>query len=167
VRQLRGKDRLGRGAAVKSHASENLRARTADADQVVKSACPYCAVGCAQNVFVNGGRVVQIGGDPDAPHSRGRLCAKGAATLQLTTGDAREQHVLYRRSHGTEWERADLETAMEMVADRFVATRREGWEWERDGRRTRRCISIATLGGATLDNEERARNPRSACLAEA
>jgi formate dehydrogenase major subunit len=153
-RLLRGADRMGRGAAARSPATAALRPRTATADRVVKSVCPYCAVGCAQNVFVKDDRVIQIEGDPDAPHSRGRLCPKGSATLQLTTGDARETHVLYRRPHGTDWERLDLETAMEMVADRFVATRRDGWEWESDGKRTRRCMSIAALGGATLDNEE-------------
>jgi formate dehydrogenase major subunit len=154
LRQLRGPDRLGRGAAVKSRGSGELQARTAGADRVVKSVCPYCAVGCAQNVFVKDDRVVQIEGDPDAPHSRGRLCPKGSATLQLTTGSSREQHVLYRRPHGTDWERLDLQTAMEMIADRMVATRRQGWEWETEGNRTRRCMSIAALGGATLDNEE-------------
>jgi formate dehydrogenase major subunit len=154
LRQLRGPDRLGRGAAVKSRGSRELQARTAGADRVVKSVCPYCAVGCAQNVFVKDDRVVQIEGDPDAPHSRGRLCPKGSATLQLTTGSSREQHVLYRRPHGTEWERLDLQTAMDMIADRMVATRREGWEWESEGDRSRRCMSIAALGGATLDNEE-------------
>jgi formate dehydrogenase major subunit len=154
LRQLRGPDHLGRGAAVKSRGSRQLQARTSAADRVVKSVCPYCAVGCAQNVFVKDDRVVQIEGDPDAPHSRGRLCPKGSATLQLTTGSSREQHVLYRRPYGTEWERLDLQTAMEMIADRMVATRREGWEWEAEGNRTRRCMSIAALGGATLDNEE-------------
>jgi formate dehydrogenase major subunit len=154
LRQLRGADRLGLGAAVMSRRSQELRPRTADADRVVKSVCPYCAVGCAQNVYVKDGRVVQIEGDPDAPHSRGRLCPKGSATLQLTTGSSREQHVLYRRPHATDWERLDLETAMDMVVDRVIATRREGWEAERDGSRTRRCMSIAALGGATLDNEE-------------
>jgi formate dehydrogenase major subunit len=154
LRQLRGPDKLGRGAAVKSRASDRLQARTHTADRVVKSVCPYCAVGCAQNVFVTDDQVVQIEGDPDAPHSRGRLCPKGSATLQLTTGSSREQHVLYRRPHGTDWERLDLETAMNMVADRMVATRRQGWQWEREERRVRRCMSIAALGGATLDNEE-------------
>jgi formate dehydrogenase major subunit len=154
LRQARGKDRLGRGAAVKSRGSKQLVARTADADRVVKSVCPYCAVGCAQNVYVKDDRVVQIEGDPDAPHSRGRLCPKGAATLQLTTGSSREQRVLYRRPHGTEWESLSLERAMEMIAERIVETRREGWEWEQEGSRTRRCMSIAALGGATLDNEE-------------
>jgi len=139
---------------VKSKRTAALTPRTANSDRVVKSVCPYCAVGCAQNVYVKDDRVVQIEGDPDAPHSRGRLCPKGSATLQLTTGDAREKHVLYRRPHGTDWERLELETAMDMVADRIVATRREGWEWESDDARTRRCMSIAALGGATLDNEE-------------
>jgi formate dehydrogenase major subunit len=154
LRQLTGPDRLGRGAAVKSSGSDALRPRTANADRVVKSVCPYCAVGCGQNVFVRDGKVVQIEGDPDAPHSRGRLCPKGSASLQLTTGTARRRHVLYRGPHGTEWEQLDLETAMEMIVDRVLATRAEGWEWEHDGRRTRRCMSIAALGGATLDNEE-------------
>ncbi len=154
IRQLTGRDRLGRGAAVESPHSARLRARTADADRVVGSVCPYCAVGCAQNVYVRDGRVIQIEGDPDAPHSRGRLCPKGSATLQLTPGSARERRVLYRPPHATEWQPLDLDTAMDMVAERVIAERREGWQWELDGNRTRRCMSIAALGGATLDNEE-------------
>ncbi|MCW3029953.1 MAG: formate dehydrogenase, partial [Solirubrobacterales bacterium] len=154
LRQLRGEDRLGRGAAVRSPRTASLRPRTVDSDRVVKSVCPYCAVGCAQNVYVKDDKVVQIEGDPDAPHSRGRLCPKGSATLQLTTGEARERHVLYRRPYGTGWERLGLDEAMDMVADKFVQTRVDGWEWESDDARTRRCMSIAALGGATLDNEE-------------
>jgi formate dehydrogenase major subunit len=154
LRQLRGPDRSGRGAAVTSKATQRVRPRTVDADRVVKSVCPYCAVGCAQNVYVEDDKVIQIEGDPDAPHSRGRLCPKGAATKQLTTGDARERFVLHRRPHGTDWERLDLATAMDMVADRVVAERRRGWEQEHEGATTRRCMSVAALGGATLDNEE-------------
>src|SRR6202034_2083706 len=154
LRQLRGEDRLGRGAAVKSAASSARRPRTVQADRVLKSVCPYCAVGCAQNVYVKDGKVVQIEADPDAPHSRGRLCPKGSATLQLTTGDSRERFVLYRRPFGTEWERLDLETAMDRVVTRALESRPNGWEWEHEGERTRRCLSIAALGGATLDNEE-------------
>ncbi|MBT0769643.1 molybdopterin-dependent oxidoreductase [Kineosporia sp. J2-2] len=129
--------------------------RTATADRVVKSVCPYCAVGCAQDVYVKDERVVQIEGDPDSPVSRGRLCPKGSATLQLTTGDARERHVLYRRPHASDWERLDLGTALEMVADRVIESRRQGWQWDdEDGRRVRRTMGVASLGGATLDNEE-------------
>jgi len=153
-RQLAGTDRLGLGAATKTARSAALRPRTATADKTVKSVCPYCAVGCAQNVFVSGEKVVQIEGDPDSPVSRGHLCPKGSASLQLTTGDARQYQVLYRRPGGTGWESLDLDTAMDMIADRVIDARRQGWEWEHDGRRTRRTMGFASLGGATLDNEE-------------
>jgi formate dehydrogenase major subunit len=169
-RQATGTDRLGRGAAVKSEASARLTARTASADKVVKSVCPYCAVGCGQDVYVTGvaggevggvaggevdrARVVQIEGDPDSPVSRGRLCPKGSASLQLTTGSARRYEVLYRRPHGTDWEPLGLDEAMDMIADRVIASRRAGWQWAVDGKRVRRTLGFASLGGATLDNEE-------------
>jgi formate dehydrogenase major subunit len=153
-RQLTGSDRLGRGAAAKSRASSALAPRTQTADKVVKSICPYCAVGCGQNVYVAGEKVTQIEGDPDSPISRGRLCPKGSASLQLTTGSARQYQVLYRRPHGSDWETLDLDTAMDMIADRVIRSRREGWQWESGGVRTRRTMGIASLGGATLDNEE-------------
>jgi formate dehydrogenase major subunit len=154
-RQLTGDDPLGRGAAAKSQHSASLRARTATADRVVKSICPYCAVGCAQDVYVSDGRVVQIEGDPDSPVSRGRLCPKGSASLQLTTGSARRHQVLYRPPHGADWQEIDLDTAMDMVVDRVIRTRADTWEWDTpDGSRVRRTLGLASLGGATLDNEE-------------
>jgi formate dehydrogenase major subunit len=163
-RQLTGTDRRGLGAAAKSNRPRVARTSTADA--VVKSVCPYCAVGCGQNVYVkedrggSGGthpprkKVTQIEGDPDSPVSRGRLCPKGSASLQLTTGGSREYKVKYRRPFGTKWEDLDLDTAMDMIADRVLDARRQGWQWEVDGSRTRRTLGFASLGGATLDNEE-------------
>jgi len=139
---------------VKSEASEKLTSRLETADRVVKSICPYCAVGCGQNVYVRDGQVTQIEGDPDSPISRGRLCPKGAASLQLTTGSAREYKVRYRRPHGREWEDLPIERAVDMIADRVIASRRKGWQWEVDGVRVRRTLGFAHLGGATLDNEE-------------
>ena len=125
-RQLKGADPLGRGAAAKSGQSARLDSRTRSADKVVKSVCPYCAVGCGQNVYVKDAKVVQIEGDPDSPVSRGRLCPKGSASLQLTTGEARQYQVLYRRPHGTDWEPLDLDTAMDMIADRVIEAPPEG-----------------------------------------
>jgi len=154
IRQLTGKDRTGRAAAAKSRRSARLTPRTATADRVVKSICPYCAVGCGQDIYVKDDKVVQIEGDPDSPISRGRLCPKGSATLQLTTGSSRRHQVLYRPPHARDWQPLDLDTAMDMVADRVIATRRETWEDEHDGSSTNRTMGIASLGGATLDNEE-------------
>jgi len=154
VRQALDSDRTGRGSAAMSRATSELRPRTETADRVAKSICPYCAVGCGQNVYVKDEKVIQIEGDPDSPVSRGRLCPKGAASKQLVTGPGREYKVKYRRPHGRAWEELDLDTAMDMIADRVIATRRESFEWETDGKRTRRTLKISSLGGATLDNEE-------------
>src|SRR3954465_11826386 len=104
-RQLTGPDRTARAAAAKSDGSEKWHARTEDADKVVRSICPYCAVGCGQKVYVKDGRVTQIEGDPDSPISRGRLCPKGSASKQLVTSPSRVTEVRYRRPYGTEWER--------------------------------------------------------------
>jgi formate dehydrogenase major subunit len=154
-RQLTGTDPLGRGAAVESPRSKALSARTEQADSVARSVCPYCAVGCGQRVFVKDGEVVQIEGDPDSPISRGRLCPKGSASKSLVTSDRRQRRVLYRRPYGTEWESLDLETAVDMIADRVLAARDATWEEnDSDGRPLNRTLGISSLGGATLDNEE-------------
>jgi formate dehydrogenase major subunit len=132
-----------------------LPPRTQHADRVVKSVCPYCAVGCGQLVYVKDGEITDIEGDPDSPISEGCLCPKGAATRQLVTGSHRAQSVLYRRPSGTAWEPIALEAAMDRVAERVATTRDANWEAALpDGRAVRRTMAIAHLGGATLDNEE-------------
>jgi formate dehydrogenase major subunit len=155
LRQLRGRDRLGRGEAARSARSAALRPRTATADTVTRSVCPYCAVGCGQRVYVQDGRVTQIEGDPDSPISRGRLCPKGSASTSLVTSPHRQTTVLYRRPYATAWEPLDLDTAMDMIADRVISARRHGWQdADAQGRPLRRTTGFASLGGATLDNEE-------------
>jgi formate dehydrogenase major subunit len=153
-RQITGQDPLGRGESARSRWGAQVAPRTRDADRVVGSVCPYCAVGCGQRIYVKDDRVTQIEGDPDSPISRGRLCPKGSASLQLVQAPGRVTTVRYRRPHGTEWEDLDLDTALDMIADRVIETRRETWEWEQDDRRLRRTMGLASLGGATLDNEE-------------
>jgi formate dehydrogenase major subunit len=153
LRQL--KDPLGLREAARSARSEALEPRTKTADRVARSVCPYCAVGCGQRVFVKDEKVIQIEGDPDSPVSRGRLCPKGAASLGYVHSPLRETKVKYRRPHATRWEELDLETAMDMIADRIVATRAETWEdADAQGRPLNRTLGLALLGGATLDSEE-------------
>jgi formate dehydrogenase major subunit len=155
VRQLRSGDRFGRGTAVTSKQTRAITARTTTADRVVQSVCPYCAVGCGQRVYVKDEKVVQIEGDPDSPISRGRLCPKGSASEQLVNSPGRQLEVLYRAPRATEWQRLDLDTAIDMVADRFVESRRNTWQdIDEKGNLLRRTMGIASLGGATLDNEE-------------
>lgn len=155
IQQILRGDLTALGDSAKSSRSADLRPRTETADKVVRSICPYCAVGCGQLVFVQDGRITDIEGDPDSPISQGCLCPKGAATFQLVTGSHRVQNVLYRRPHGTAWETIPLDQAMEMVARRVKTTRDETWqERDQDGNRLNRTMGIAHLGGATLDNEE-------------
>src|SRR5207302_10951215 len=77
------------------------------------------------------------------------------ATEQLVNSPLRERRVRYRRPHGTGWEDLDLDRALDMIADRVIDTRARTWE-DRDAqaRPLNRTLGIASLGGATLDNEE-------------
>jgi formate dehydrogenase major subunit len=154
-RQILNRDVYGLNGTAASARTQDLRARTVSADKVVGSVCPYCAVGCGQLVYVKNDRIIDIEGDPASPISNGNLCPKGAATFQLVTGSYREHRVLYRRPHGTEWERIPLEQALDMVAERVKEARDNNWEDRNEkGEPLRRTMSMASLGGATLDNEE-------------
>ena len=158
IRQLRERDPLGLGKAVQSSLQAELMPRTREADEVVRSICPYCAVGCGQRVFVKDGEITQIEGDPESPISRGRLCPKGAASRNLVQSPMREYRVKYRRPYSREWEDLDLDTAMAMIADRLIKTRNDTWEdkQEMEGGEAKlhRTLGFTHLGGATLDNEE-------------
>jgi formate dehydrogenase major subunit len=154
LRQIKNRDPLGLRESAASSRSETLEPRTKHADRVVHSVCPYCAVGCAQLVYVKNEKIINIEGDPASPISNGCLCPKGAATFQLVTGSHRVSDVLYRRPHGVEWERIPLEQAMDMVAARIKKTRDATWEDKNEELPLRRTMAIAHLGGATLDNEE-------------
>ncbi len=155
IRQILDRDLTALDGPAMSARSETLAPRTRSADKVVKSICPYCGVGCGQDIYVRDGRIVDIEGDPDSPISRGCLCPKGAATFQLVTGSHRVQKVLHRRPYATDWEEIPLEQAIDMVAERVRKTRDENWQdTNKDGHPLRRTLGIAHLGGATLDNEE-------------
>jgi formate dehydrogenase major subunit len=155
LRQLRERDPLGLGRAAQSPRSQSLTPRIDDADHVVQSICPYCAVGCGQLVYVKDGEVTHIEGDPASPISRGRLCPKGQASKSYAESPLREYQVKYRRPYATAWEELSLEDAMDMIAERIIQTRADSWEWETEsGDPANRTMAIGNLGGATLDNEE-------------
>ena len=85
-------------------------------------------------VFHKDGELISIEGDPGSPISRGHLCPKGADTFELHTHPGRLMTVKYRRPYGTTWEEIDLETAMDMVADRLWESRQRTFV-EEAGRR--------------------------------
>ena len=111
-------------------------------------------MGCGQLVYHKAGKLVSIEGDPQSPISRGHLCPKGADTYELHTHAARLTRMKYRRPYCREWEEIELETAMNMVADRVWAARERSFQERRNGEPLMQTTAIAHLGGATLDNEE-------------
>ena len=144
----------GLGPHAVSRKTKGAGARVAGL-KATESVCPYCAVGCGQVVYTRGGELVDIEGNPRSPINQGTLCPKGSASRQLIQQPGRLTKVLYRRPHGTEWEELDLETAMDMIAERVIAARENGWQDVNDeGWRVDRTLGFAHLGGATLDNEE-------------
>jgi formate dehydrogenase major subunit len=152
LRQIRQR-KDGTGVEAKSDRTRALMPRQHGAE-VARSVCPYCAVGCGQLIYHKDGRLVSIEGDPASPVSRGRLCPKGSASFELLTHPGRLDKVRYRRPRGTKWEELDLETAMDMIAERVWDSRERTFEEERDGRVLMHTTAVAHIGGATLDDEE-------------
>jgi formate dehydrogenase major subunit len=162
---------LGLGMNLQAAQSEVRRLKIANAREV-PSVCPYCAVGCGQIVSVRDNKIINIEGNPESPISRGTLCPKGAATFQLAVNPLRVTRVWYRAPGATEWDKTKtLEWAMDRIAHLVKQTRdrtfREWWEpKDKDGhsrtipllgqpvrKRVNHTLAIASLGGATMDNE--------------
>ncbi len=122
----------------------------------VASICPYCAVGCSQMITVDTGtgKIIDIQGNPDSPINGGTLCPKGAATFQLTMNPLRETKVKHRAAGSDHWEDMSLDDAMTRIAQLVKDTRDKTFVVRQNGRKVYNTKGIASLGGATLDNEE-------------
>ncbi len=80
-----------------------------------KTTCPYCGVGCGVIATVADTGTVTVKGDPEHPANLGRLCSKGSALAETIDLDGR---LLYPEIGG---ERADWDTALDLVAAKFSA----------------------------------------------
>ena len=121
--------------------------------------CPYCAVGCGQLIYAKDNKIIDIEGDPDTPHTLGRLCPKGAATIQLSNNPLRPTKALYRAPGSDHWEEKPLEWMYDQIAKRYYDTREKYFiekEKGKDGNEVtvNRLEAIASLGSACIDNEE-------------
>jgi formate dehydrogenase major subunit len=157
LRQI--KDPLGLGRAAQSKRSRTLTPRTRDADTVARSVCPYCAVGCGQLIYAKDNKIIDIEGNPDTPHTLGRLCPKGAATIQLSNNPLRPVKALYRAPGSDKWEEKPLEWMYDQIAKRYYDAREKYFierEKNKDGQEVvvNRLEAIASLGSACIDNEE-------------
>ena len=152
-RQLAGESL--RDKAAESHGSRTLRPRLEEADTVGTSICPFCAVGCGQLVYAKDGKPIHIEGDPRSPVNAGTLCPKGSSTLGMLLSPQRITTVLHRAPHSDRWEPKPLDWAMERIAQLTKEARDDTFvETLPDGRVVNHTLGLASLGGATLDNEE-------------
>jgi len=130
----------------------------------VPSICPYCAVGCGQIVTVDeaSGKIIDVQGNADSPVNEGTLCPKGAATFQLIENPNRVTKVKYRAPGNAQWEEKPLDWAMNRIAELVKKTRDENFNETQDmpdgqggtaKKRVMNTYAIASLGGATMDNE--------------
>jgi formate dehydrogenase major subunit len=153
LRQLAGQDPLA--GAAESVRSRAWRPRLEQADVVGTSICPYCAVGCAQLIYARGNQIIHVEGDPRSPINQGTLCPKGAATFGWIANPNRLTTVRYRAPYSDRWEERPLDWAMERIAHLVKRARDETFVRERpDGTTVNHTLALASLGGATLDNEE-------------
>jgi formate dehydrogenase major subunit len=153
ARQMAGGDPLGQAA--ESQQSRGLRPRLEEVDRIGTSVCPYCAVGCGQLIYAKGDQIIHIEGDPRNPINQGTLCPKGAATLGWAVNPQRITTVKYRAPYSDHWEDRPLDWAMDRIAQLIKQARDETFVRELpDGTTVNHTMAIASLGGATLDNEE-------------
>jgi formate dehydrogenase major subunit len=146
-----------------ARAQEESRQLKIAGARVVPSVCPYCAVGCGQLVHVRAGKIINIEGNPESPINEGTLCPKGAATFQLVVNPLRATKVWHRAPGATDWDKTKtLDWAMDRIAHLVKQTRDETFQetWPAGAavglattKRVNHTLKIASLGGATMDNE--------------
>jgi formate dehydrogenase major subunit len=124
------------------------------------SVCPYCAVGCSLIAYTRTDpdgsvKLLQIEGDPDSPVNEGRLCPKGATSMQLAVSDRRVAQPLYRAPGATQWQKISWDDALDKLAHRVKESRdRTFVTTDEKGNTVNRTDGIAFAGGATFSNEE-------------
>ena len=141
--------------ASKSTSSKDLRPRLEQADTVGASVCPFCAVGCGQLIYVKDKKPIHVEGDPRSPVNKGTLCPKGGGTLGMLLSPKRVNTALYRAPYSQVWEERPLEWMMDRIATLTKQTRDETFvDKLHDGTIINQTVGVASLGGATMDNEE-------------
>lgn len=124
------------------------------------SVCPYCAVGCSLIAYTRQEadgttKILQIEGDPDSPINEGRLCPKGATSMQLADSERRVKDPLYRPAGATDWQKISWDDALDKIARHVKDSRdRTFVTVDKKGNTVNRTEGIAFAGGAAFSNEE-------------
>ncbi len=123
--------------------------------QEVPTICPYCGVGCGIIAHVRNGKVINTEGDPDHPINKGSLCPKGGSLYQIANNDRRNEKVRYRAPGSDSWEEVEWDWALEKITTNLKKARDAGFITANEkGELVNRLENVASIGGASLDNEE-------------
>lgn len=126
----------------------------------VRSLCPYCAVGCSLVAYTKQDakghtQLLQIEGDPDSPVNEGRLCPKGATSMQLAMSARRVEKPLYRAPGSDRWQEITWDQMLDRLAQRVKESRDATFVTEdAKGQTVNRCEGVAFAGGAAFSSEE-------------
>lgn len=94
----------------------------AQGDGYISTLCEMCVWRCGVLAKVQNGRVIKLEGNPDHPHSKGRLCARGQSGLMTTYDPDRVLQPLVRvgkRGEG-KFRKASWEEALDIVAENML-----------------------------------------------
>lgn len=89
-----------------------------DAVEKVRTTCPYCGVGCQQELTVKDGRIITINGVEDAEPNRGSLCVKGRFGYDFIYSKERLTTPLIRQADGS-FKEASWDEALDLIAEKF------------------------------------------------
>jgi len=87
----------------------------------VPTTCQQCPAGCGIIAYLNGGRLVQILGNPDHPNNKGGICAKGVAGINLVNDPERLLYPVKRigQRGQNRWSRITWDEAYHTLSSRI------------------------------------------------
>src|SRR5512142_1001013 len=99
----------------------------ANGDGLIPSMCEMCVWRCGLLAKVKDGRVVKLDGNPDHPHSKGKLCPRGQAGLMNTYDPDRVLTPLIRAGKRGEgkFREASWEEALDLVAQKMSSIKQK------------------------------------------
>ncbi len=92
--------------------------------KIVRTTCPYCGVGCQQNLHVKGDQIVRITGCDEGHPNEGHLCVKGRYGYDFIYSKERLTTPLIREKNG-EFRKASWDEALDLIHDKFAAIIKE------------------------------------------
>lgn len=105
-----------------AQAARALPSMDPDGDNYISTMCEMCVWRCGVRARVHEGRIVKLEGNPDHPHSQGKLCARGQSGLMNTYDPDRVLYPLVRvgqRGEG-KFRRASWDEALDIIANNML-----------------------------------------------